>query len=112
VPLEMTKLEADGLRRVASNAFRYKAKGFSVWFAAGSDLRHLRQHFPSFGVAELSLSHILAAGFSYVRCADPEIQGDHANVYASSEWSAKQELAACRILATRANLIITPSRRD
>jgi hypothetical protein len=108
----MTAIGDDGKRRAASSAFRYKNKGFSIWFAAGSDLEYLRTKFPRAGVAELNLSDIVGAGFSYVRCADSEIQGDHANVYAPPEWSAKQELAACRLLASRANLIVMPSRRD
>jgi hypothetical protein len=108
VVAEQTAISPDGSRRAASSAFRHK-NGFSIWFAAGSDMAYLRQHFARAGVIELRVSDLIGAGFSVERCpADGGLIGDHADVIPPTEWTHSELLKASRALSSLGRLIIEP----
>lgn len=107
--LPMTTTKGGGRRRPASSAFKYGAKGFSIWFADGSDLEYLRGHFELAGVARINVADLVTAGFTIERCPDPGgIEGAHANVYPPPNWTHGEEVDVCRIIAHRAELFILP----
>jgi len=106
----------DGAWKACTTAFYSKTclgkpdQGISVFLPQSSDCRRLRSGFADKGIAEVTVSQVLAEGFSIVEIPSEEYPRDrHCILRPNDEWSRSQYSKRASRLADAANVIEMPA---